>query len=273
MATGSNIQTSVYTRTYTSFSGVDIRAIFHQDLMVNIQGLSYSITREKAPIYSMGRPDPWSFSRGKRGIAGSAVFTIYDRAPLLGFQEQSSYLSKETETHIGSQEAPQPISEYYNLSYAGVSIRPVAYADQIPPFDITLTAANEYGQLAIMRLYGVEFLNEGAGLSVDDIVNETQMTFICRYISGWKPVALTGSETAEDGTAMGSGVDVAMTEASAGVVQFEPYKGTKIATSYVPTDEAIGWPDVSLLGTGPYTAPEADQSGMASESDNSQSEV
>jgi hypothetical protein len=64
MATGSTLSTSVYTQTYTSFSGADIRAIFHQDLMINIQGLSYSITREKAPIYSMGRPDPWSFSRG-----------------------------------------------------------------------------------------------------------------------------------------------------------------------------------------------------------------
>lgn len=40
------------------------------------------------------------------------------------------------------------------------------------PFDITITAANEYGQMAVQRVYGVEILNSGSGLSVDDIVNE-----------------------------------------------------------------------------------------------------
>ncbi|MHA1832152.1 MAG: hypothetical protein ACTSWR_11520 [Candidatus Helarchaeota archaeon] len=241
---GATLDTSVFTQTYTSFSGIDIRAIFHQDLMVNIQGLSYSITREKAPIYSMGRPDPWSFSRGKRGIAGSAVFTVYDRAPLLTFQENSNYLAKQTETHIMGDQEPRQVSEYYDIAYAGVSIQKVAYADQIPPFDITLTAANEYGQLAIMRLYGVEFLNEGAGLSVDDIVNETQMTFICRYISGWKPVALAGSETAATGSALGSGLDVAMTEG----VQYTPIPGATQDTSYVVGHQSLSWPDVSYIG-------------------------
>ena len=43
---------------------------------------------------------------------------------------------------------------------------------QILPFDITITAQNEYGHMAIQRIYGVEILNAGAGLSVDDIVNE-----------------------------------------------------------------------------------------------------
>lgn len=38
--------------------------------------------------------------------------------------------------------------------------------------DITITFANEYGQMAVQRIYGVEILNSGAGLSVDDIVQE-----------------------------------------------------------------------------------------------------
>jgi hypothetical protein len=81
-----------------------------------------------------------------------------------------------TETNVSADEAPKQPGQYAQLAYAGVEVRNVAYVDQIPPFDITLTAANEYGQLAIMRLYGVEFLNEGAGLSVDDIVNERSLT-------------------------------------------------------------------------------------------------
>ena len=36
--------------------------------------------------------------------------------------------------------------------------------------DITITAANEYGQIGTLRIYGVEILNIGSGISVDDIV-------------------------------------------------------------------------------------------------------
>jgi hypothetical protein len=60
------------------------------------------------------------------------------------------------------------------------------FTDQIPPFDVTLAAANEYGSLAVMRIYGVELLNEGYGVSVDDIVSEQQHTYIARTIVPWK---------------------------------------------------------------------------------------
>ena len=39
--------------------------------------------KEKAPIYTMGSAEPRSFSRGKRGIAGTLVFTVFDRDALL----------------------------------------------------------------------------------------------------------------------------------------------------------------------------------------------
>jgi hypothetical protein len=56
------------------------------------------------------------------------------------------------------------------------------YADQIPPFDITITFANEYGQAAVRSIYGVELLNEGSGASMDDIVIEETMTYVAREI-------------------------------------------------------------------------------------------
>jgi hypothetical protein len=62
------------------------------------------------------------------------------------------------------------------------------YADQIPPFDITLAAANEYGALAVMRIFGAELLNEGSGVSIDDIVTEQQHTYVARTIIGWTQV-------------------------------------------------------------------------------------
>jgi len=39
-----------------------------------------------------------------------------------------------------------------------------------------------------MSLLGVEFINEGSGISIDDIVTETQMTFVARAILGWRPI-------------------------------------------------------------------------------------
>ena len=62
------------------------------------------------------------------------------------------------------------------------------YSDQIPPFTITLTGQNEYGNTSVMSILGVELINEGSGISIDDIVTETQMTFVARAILGWRPI-------------------------------------------------------------------------------------
>jgi hypothetical protein len=54
------------------------------------------------------------------------------------------------------------------------------YSDQILPFDITLAGASELGAATAMRIYGVEILNEGSGVSIDDAVTEMQATFVAR---------------------------------------------------------------------------------------------
>lgn len=61
-----------FDKTYTSFSGADIKATFGNKVIGELQSITYSVTREKSPIFTMGSPDPRSFSRGKRGIAGLA---------------------------------------------------------------------------------------------------------------------------------------------------------------------------------------------------------
>ena len=77
------------------------------------------------------------------------------------------------------------------------------FADQILPFDVTLAAANEYGAFAVMRIYGVELLNEGYGVSIDDIVSEMQHTYVARTIAGWQAVE-TGSTQAKRNELYGS---------------------------------------------------------------------
>src|SRR3990167_5965015 len=87
-----------YTQTYNSFSGVDMQVTFAGVVIGELQGISYTVTREKAPLYTMGSADPRSFSRGKRGIAGSLVFLVFDRSALLdSLGVKARYLANEYE--------------------------------------------------------------------------------------------------------------------------------------------------------------------------------
>ena len=55
-----------YTKTYSTFSGCDIVATFNGKVIGELQAITYSISREKSPVYTMGSAEPRSFSRGKR---------------------------------------------------------------------------------------------------------------------------------------------------------------------------------------------------------------
>jgi hypothetical protein len=219
MATG-----SAYAKTYNSFSGVDIKAVFANTPIAELQAISYSVTREKAPLYTMGAADPRSFSRGKRGIAGTLIFLVFDRHALLGTfgmmstneSTQLKFMSDKDDfkpSFSGGIEAATGNASSLNALTSGTGVSPATvgnaivesalvtnldddqevavpwFSDQIPPFDITLAAANEYGAFAVMRIYGVEILNEGYGVSIDDIVSEQQMTYVARTLVGWHRVS------------------------------------------------------------------------------------
>jgi hypothetical protein len=202
---------SEVSRSYNSLSGTDIRAVIGNLTFAEIQAISYSITREKAPIYTMGSPDPRAFSRNKRGIAGSLVWINFDRHALLALINQqggtfvanvddirSQYTVTEsnfigqtvtfdsTITNANGTPASVTIEQSADIplsSASGFKALATPWAsDQILPFDITLAGTNEYGAAASMKIFGVEILNEGWGTSVDDAVNEMQTTFIARLV-------------------------------------------------------------------------------------------
>jgi hypothetical protein len=190
---------SIFTKSYNSFSGVDIKAVFGPVVLAEIQALSYSITREKAPIYTMGSADVRSYSRGKRGIAGTVIFIMFDRHALLDAMRNTVFSSDVDDLRPGysgstsgrtpadtvENQEPTPVDA--NSPGADQELAHPWYVDQIPPFDITLAAANEYGALAVMQIFGCEILNEGYGISVDDIVSEQQYTYVARSILPWTP--------------------------------------------------------------------------------------
>ncbi len=182
---------------YNSFSGCDIRATFGSKVIGTLQGISWSVTREKAPIYTMGEPDPRAFSRGKRGIAGSLIFIQFDKHALLEHFKSQRFSDdddspftaegfRDDEIATGLVGNRESAATPFDNPGADQEPRQPYYSDQILPFDVVLSAANEYGQTATMKIYGVEILNEGAGVSIDDIVLEQQMTFIARGCTGWQ---------------------------------------------------------------------------------------
>lgn len=182
---------SRYQKTFTSYSGSDIVCTFGGQVIGELQAITYSVTREKGPVYVMGDPNPKSFSRGKRGIAGSLVFTIFDRDALYNLKQQASVhrhglnqtdaLSSNTQILDVAAQA-DALTQRNDLITGWQTKRKANFIDEIPPFDITINFLNEYGQASRMEIYGVEILNEGMGLSVDDLTTEKACTFIARNI-------------------------------------------------------------------------------------------
>ena len=197
-----NMNSSV-TQTYNSFSGVDMLVTFGSTVVGEVQGVSYTVTREKAPLYTMGSADPRSFSRGKRGIAGSLIFWVFDRSGLLDAMSEEMYLANKWEVTKGqtTEDVVQPLNGAIAGSTAtGTESDPrfqvgsgatdkvfatARYHDQIPPFDLVITAANEYGHTCRMSVQGVEIMNVGSGMSVDDITTDESCTFVARSVTPW----------------------------------------------------------------------------------------
>ncbi len=60
------------------------------------------------------------------------------------------------------------------------------YSDQILPFDVTLAGTSETGAATCMKIYGIEILNEGSGVSIDDAVTEMSPNFVFRLVEPWQ---------------------------------------------------------------------------------------
>lgn len=91
-------------------------------------------------------------------------------------------------------------------TYALVARRVLRYADQIPPFDITLTMVNETGDAAYMAIQQVQLVNEGGGYTLDDLNSEAAFTFVARSIiplTSLMDTSNTGGLTSKTGYSAG----------------------------------------------------------------------
>jgi hypothetical protein len=133
-------------------------------VLAEAQTISISSHRDKQAVRTCGRVYPVAYARGQREIAGSLIFTVFNESVLYEFLE----------SHI---------SDFDGNSYTS------ALLDQLPPVDITIIFANEYGQTSRMAIYGVEFLNEGQTMSIEDILTENVVNYVARDYDPMRSVA------------------------------------------------------------------------------------
>lgn len=174
---------------FQSFSGSDISAYIYlplatrnsallntknprSKLLAEIQTISISSTRSISPVRVLGRESPVAYTRGARTFAGTLVFASVNQDVFKDIYDQdiaSSMMSSST-----------------SLT-----------SDQLPPFSIIITAANEKGAAAIQAVHGVTLVNYGTTYSVDDLYTEVTYSYVATDVIPLSSsnVSLTRSET------------------------------------------------------------------------------
>lgn len=121
-----------------------------------LQTLSYSIYQQKQPVRVLGNMNAKDYVYGQRTIAGSLVFAVFNRHWLVDI--------------------------YDELVNKGIMKNWHYVADELPPFNITVSFANEYGYDSKMALYGVRLMTEGQVMSINDIYIENTYQFVAMDI-------------------------------------------------------------------------------------------
>lgn len=211
----------ISTNSFKAFSGANIHATIGNRLIGTLQAVTCSITREVAALYSFADANPKAFVKGKRGIAGTLVFTQFDRHALLeeifksAFDNplrkqnslfQSQFLNVNSGNGLFSGEAITTrnfedsaginaalsslgITQGSDLQkqiadvYQLVGSQKLRYSDQIPEFDLTLNLVNEVGDAAFCIIGGIVLVNEGWGYTLDDMTSEAAFTYVARYVT------------------------------------------------------------------------------------------
>ncbi|AZT89253.1 hypothetical protein ELD05_00340 [Caldicellulosiruptor changbaiensis] len=146
-------------RKYISFSGTDAVAFIQFPntepfVIGQVQGIEYAIYREKIPVRTLGRISPKGVARGGVTIAGSIYWALLKENLVEDIRKRVEYL---------------------------VDI-PNLRADELPPFDLFIFFANEYGATAYMVIYGIDIVDAHQTLMITNVLTENVWTFMTREI-------------------------------------------------------------------------------------------
>lgn len=163
---------------YNSFSGCDMIVTARLTTVVghevheksyslgSLQTLSISTHQDKRPVRALGNMNAIDYTMGQRTIAGSMVFAVFDR-------------------HF----ATAMFEDLKEIKGSAIIL-----ADELPPLDITITFANEYGRTSRMALYGVRLVNEGQVMSINDVYTENTYQFVANALEPLNKGETNGSK-------------------------------------------------------------------------------
>lgn len=159
---------------FQSFAGTDITVVAYLPVktknslegrssrkykkFAEIQTISISSTRSVSPVRVLGRSSPLAYTRGARTFAGTMVFASLNHDV---FQEIYDLSILES-------------SLYHSTSMV---------SDQLPPFSIVITAANEKGAAAQQAIHGITLVNYGTVYSIDDLYTEVTYSYVAQDVT------------------------------------------------------------------------------------------
>lgn len=157
---------------FNSFSGADIKATITMPgvsdplALGNLRVVSISTRRQVVPVPVIGGVNVRGFTKSARIVAGSLVFASFN-------------------TYIFHMFQNTPFSNSDS----------VILADMLPPFDITITQVNEYGNMSQAIVRGVTIVDEGVVFSVDDAFSEQTHSYLARDYIPVAPMSNTSIGT------------------------------------------------------------------------------
>ena len=218
-----NSYNTLANETFSAFTGADLNAIVtyqwggqqRQVLIGSLTSLTFSIVREVNPIWTMGSPDYRAVARGKRSVSGTLTFAVLDRDPLVrDIFDLSQYLPMNNTAGLSVNAlTPQSgmLSDGTSIQGSLAAAANVAtmvlkttqrYADQLPPFDVTVSMTNELGASSTAAVRQITIVSSGGGWNIHDLEADQIYSFIARY---YEPLTSLTDKAAGNGAAIGAG--------------------------------------------------------------------
>lgn len=227
-----NMPMSVYGKTYKSFSGHDMVCVVDMPLpsggnavkvVGSLQTVTYSIHNEKSPVRAIGDMNAKGYVFGPRTIAGTLIFSVFNK-------------------HW----AHEIMEEYLN----DAAVKAHFLADELPPFNMTISCANEYGSEARLAIYGITLVNEGQVMSINDVYTENTYQYFAKDIDYLTDVVNTGMNTIPNNSSLPVVKNKVQTESVAYIQD-----RTDLSTPQKPETDTSEDPDEPKIDNPNYNVP------------------
>lgn len=144
-----------------------------------LQTLSWQIHADKRPVKASGHRSPKAWVTGPRMVAGSMIFTVMDGHPLNKLIRLVNLMYAPLPNSNGANGQDAWLKDPAAFVQGDMSFRAAAI-DQIPPLNCQIIGVNEAGDSVSASIYGIEFMNDGCVLSVQDILTENTVTWVAQ---------------------------------------------------------------------------------------------